>query len=201
MQLVLNMLCRYFIRALVRSCATPLGTSRREGNCIYIYVCPFFVLLTTFPFVRALFGETVSTRTRKTGPDTLVEVSARSVHFEARGGRSIFFSPAGVHKTISLVSVREALCCTEYVRTARLKFGHLFGLSCDVYTRYVPVPFFLRPNTTQTTDYSRAESAVNPSGLQGYNPAVQQQQHSGQPRARVAQVYMRVGLRCTAVVI
>ena len=61
---------------------------------MYTYVCQIFALLPTFLFVRALFGETLSTRTHEARPDTLVEVSAPSVHSGARGGRSIGF-PAG----------------------------------------------------------------------------------------------------------
>ena len=56
------------------------------------YVCQMFVFLPTFIFVRALFGKTLSTRTREARLDTLVEVSARSVHSGARGGRSKVFS-------------------------------------------------------------------------------------------------------------
>ena len=82
--------------------------------CAYMYaydVCQIFLLLPTFLFVRALFGQTPSTRTHEARSDTLVEVSARSVHSGARGGHSFFF-PAGVDKTISLVSVCEALFCS-----------------------------------------------------------------------------------------
>ena len=64
-------------------------------NQMYKYVCHIFALLPTFHFVRALFGKTPSTRTREARPDTLVEVSARSVHSGARGGRSKFFFPGG----------------------------------------------------------------------------------------------------------
>ena len=49
--------------------------------------------------------------THEARPGTLVEVSARSAHSGARGGRSKSF-PAGVDKTISLVLVREATFCT-----------------------------------------------------------------------------------------
>ena len=55
------------------------------------YVCHFFALLPTFLFVRALFGKTPSSRTDEARADTLVEVSALSVHSGARGGRSKFF--------------------------------------------------------------------------------------------------------------
>ena len=55
------------------------------------YVCQFFVLLPTFFFVRALFGKPASTRAHEARPDTLVQVSARSVHSGARGRRSKFF--------------------------------------------------------------------------------------------------------------
>ena len=55
------------------------------------YVRQFFVFLPTFLFVRALFGKTVSTRTHEARLDTMVEVSARSVHSGARDGRSKFY--------------------------------------------------------------------------------------------------------------
>ena len=51
----------------------------------------FSCFLRTFLFVRALFGKTTTTRTRQARPDTLAEVSARSVHSGALGGRSKFF--------------------------------------------------------------------------------------------------------------
>ena len=63
-------------------------TARRN---LYTYVCQFFALLPTFLFVKALFGKTPSTRIREARPDTLAEVSARSAHSGARGGRSKFF--------------------------------------------------------------------------------------------------------------
>ena len=59
---------------------------------MYTYVCPFFVLLPIFLFVRALYGNTASIRTQEARPDTLVEVSARSVHPGGRGRRSKFIS-------------------------------------------------------------------------------------------------------------
>ena len=98
-------------------------------------------------------------------------------------------------KTIFRVSVREAFSCM-YVP---LKC-HFFCLRCTRSTyRYV----FLRPasehnaqHRRQTVPYSsRAESVVNPSCIQLYNPAVQQQQqHSGQPRARMAGLHAAVFL-------
>ena len=48
------------------------------------------MLSPTFLFARALFGKTPSSRTDE-ARDTLVEVSALSVHSGARGGRSKFF--------------------------------------------------------------------------------------------------------------
>ena len=55
--------------------------------------------------------------TREARPDTLVGVQARSVHSGARGGRSQFLSGGSGYKTISLVSLREAL--SYLVRTHR----------------------------------------------------------------------------------
>ena len=42
-------------------------------------------------FVRAIFGKVLGKRTREARRDTLIEVSARSVHSGALGGRSKFF--------------------------------------------------------------------------------------------------------------
>ena len=66
--------------------------TERGGMDIYMYayVCQKFVLWPTFLFVRALFGKTVSTRTHEARPDTLVVVSARSVHSGARDRRFFF---------------------------------------------------------------------------------------------------------------
>ena len=81
------------------------------GICISMFV-KFSHFFPIFLFVRALFAKTVSTRTHEARPDTLVEVSARSVH----SGPSKFPPPpAGVDKTISLVSVRGPY----FVRTYR----------------------------------------------------------------------------------
>ena len=77
---------------------------------MYTYVCQIFVLfLPTFLFVQSTFRQTPNARAHEVRPDTLAEVSARSVHSGARGGRSKVFLSAGVDKTISLVSIREAL--------------------------------------------------------------------------------------------
>ena len=95
---------------------------------VYVYVCQIFALLPTFLFVRALFGETPSTRTHEARRDTLVKVSAPSVYSGARGGRSKFFFPAGVDTTISLVSVREALFYTYVSVNKFCLFSHLLLL-------------------------------------------------------------------------
>ena len=105
---------------------------------MYTYVCQIFVLLPTFLFVRALFGKTASTRTHEARPDTLVEVSARSVHSGARDRRSKFFFPAGVDKTISLVSIREALFRTYVSVNCRLFSSH------QVHNRQSQIPSFQR---------------------------------------------------------
>ena len=51
------------------------------------------------------------------------------------GARCFFFSLAGGDKTISLVSVREALPCTRYIRTGKfvvciLPHGHRLDIHC-----------------------------------------------------------------------
>ena len=109
---------------------------------------------------------------------------------KACGARLIFF-PVG--ETISLVSVRDPLCCM-YVPP---KCRHIFGLSCTSSAYRYHFFFAFEHNTQhrqQTNQYSsRAESVVNPRCIQHYNPAVQQQQqqqqHSGQPRAHEARLH------------
>ena len=58
---------------------------------MYTYVCPIFVLLPTFLFVRALFRKTASTRTHDSRPETMVEVSVRSMHSGERDTRLKLF--------------------------------------------------------------------------------------------------------------
>ena len=73
----------------------PVCGNRKYTRNICIpgtYVCQFFALFPTFFFVQALFVKAPSNQTREARPDTFVEVSARSVHSGARGGRSILFS-------------------------------------------------------------------------------------------------------------
>ena len=78
--------------------------------CIYTFACHFFVLESIFfLFVRALFGKTPSTQAREARLVTLVEVSARSVHSGARGGRSQFFFRLGWRRRSPWFSAREAL--------------------------------------------------------------------------------------------
>ena len=98
------------------------------NSAIYTYmntfVCQSLVILPTFFFVRALFGKTASTRTQEARPDTLVGVSARSVHSGARDRRSNCFVPAGADKTTSLVSIRDALVRTYVSVNCRLFSSH-----------------------------------------------------------------------------
>ena len=122
----------------------------------------FSYLCQLFSSYKALFGKPPNARAYEARLDRLVEVSARSVHSGARGRRSKFFFPAGVDKTISLVSIREAFFCT-YVP---LKCRHFFCPSC---TRVLPgsiIPgsistypyvFF---NTTHKTDNRQTNTAA-----------------------------------------
>ena len=81
------------------------------------------------------------------------------------------------------------------VRT--FEMSSFFCLRVLVVPTGLPVRFFAYEHNTQdrqqTTQYStRAESVVNPSCIQHCNPAVQQQQHSGQSRTRVADLHAAV---------
>ena len=78
---------------------------------IYTYVCQIFVLLPTFLFVRALFGKTVNSDTWSPAGHIGRGLGAIRALWSAWQALKVFF-PAGVDKTISLVSAREALFCT-----------------------------------------------------------------------------------------
>ena len=76
----------------IQAASTQLpGTQQREEN-MYTYVCQIFVLLPTFLFIHNTFRQNTGCRAHQARPDTLVQVSARSVHSGARGRRSKFFS-------------------------------------------------------------------------------------------------------------
>ena len=83
---------------------------------VYVHVClSNFRTFANFSLriIQALFGKTPSTRAHEARPDALVERSRRDSYTLERGaGAQSFFSPAGVDKTISLDSAREALLFT-----------------------------------------------------------------------------------------
>ena len=105
---------------------TPL---KGYGGSKYVYVClSIFLTFANFSLrTKHLSAKLpINYRAHESRPDTLVQVSARSVHSGVRGRRSLCFFSAWVDKTISPVSIREALFRT-YIP---LKCRHFFGPSC-----------------------------------------------------------------------
>ena len=108
--------------------ATP-GITELQNSCSTIICIRMFVKFSyfcqLFSWYKELFGKTPNVRTHEARPDTLVEVSARSVHSGARG-RLLKCLPSGEDETISPVSIREALFCTYVPLNCRHFFGPVF---------------------------------------------------------------------------
>ena len=120
---------------------------------MYTYDCKIFVLLPTFLFVQSTLRQNIQC-SGKWSPGGHVGPGLGAIRalWSAWQALKVFF-PAGVDKTISLVSIREAFFCT-YVP---LKCRHFFGPSCTRSTyRYV----FLRLNTTHNTDNRQPNTAA-----------------------------------------
>ena len=91
---------------------------------------------------------------REARPDTLVEVRARPVHPGARCGSSTFVL-SRVNKTISLVSVREAL----YRTYAPFKNCLLRCSTIEVHPNFSEAPFLRSSIPLPKTDFSKNQIA------------------------------------------
>ena len=94
------------------------------------YICDVFVCFLNYLFVRALLPKTLTTSTQEGRPEPVVEVWARSENCCSHGGRSRFFFPAGVDKTITRVSWYDE---AYFVRMHNTKYEtHFFFPSYDM---------------------------------------------------------------------